>query len=154
MTTTSGSFSCTKCKTIFNEEYEPSIRPRRSCPKCHKTCDLTPKKRDKSDKPKSNNKPISPQEGIETISPRKILYEIFIDKNQPATARVAAIREYNNIIETKPEEESDDGFLKWLETHGNNTLINPSTIDTSLKTSTFHTKGKNGNTNIKTRNSV
>ena len=57
MTLTLGSFSCTKCKTVFNEEYEPSIRPRRSCPKCHKPSDLTPKKRDTSDKKERSKSP-------------------------------------------------------------------------------------------------
>lgn len=89
--------------------------------------------------------------GDKNISPKDILYEIFIDKRQPATARVAAIREYNNLLETQPEDKSsDDGFLKWLETQGKLTSTNPSITDTSSITSTSPTSEKDGSTSIKT----
>ena len=45
-------------------------------------------------------------------TPKDVLYEIFIDRKQPATARVAAIREYNNLITNTPEESGEDTLLK------------------------------------------
>ena len=38
---TSGKFYCNKCDITFPGEYESQQRPRRSCPTCHKSCDLT-----------------------------------------------------------------------------------------------------------------
>lgn len=79
------------------------------------------------------------------------LKKIITDYTQPASARVQAIREYNNLLETQPEDKSsDDGFLKWLETQGKLTSTNPSITDTSSITSTSLTPEKDGNTRIKT----
>ena len=89
-----------------------------------------------------------------SINIKKELIKIIKDYKSPASARVQAIREYNNIIETKPEESSDDGFLKWLETQGNSTLTNRSITDTSSNTSTSLTKGKDGSTSTKTKSSA
>ena len=50
MTLSVSNFFCKKCKILFEGEYKPQERPRKSCPKCHKMCELAPKI------PKSNNK--------------------------------------------------------------------------------------------------
>ena len=47
MTLSVSNFFCKKCEIDFKGEYKPQERPRKSCPKCHKMCELT----------KSNNKP-------------------------------------------------------------------------------------------------
>ena len=46
---------------------------------------------------------------------RTELIKIIKDYKQPASARVQAIREYNNLIETTPEN-SEDTLLKLYET--------------------------------------
>ena len=37
---TKGYFYCNKCDITWSSEYKPQQRPRRSCPTCHKSCDL------------------------------------------------------------------------------------------------------------------
>ena len=44
------------------------------------------------------------------------LIRIIKDYKQPASARVQAIREYNNLIKESPEKEGDDPLLKLLQT--------------------------------------
>ena len=46
---------------------------------------------------------------------RTELIKIIKDYKQPASARVQAIREYNNLVETTPEESGDDPYIKYLE---------------------------------------
>ena len=55
------------------------------------------------------------------------LIKIIKDYKQPASARVQAIREYNNLVETTPEE-SEDPYLKFLESKN---LKIATTIDSS-----------------------
>ena len=52
LTLLKANFYCKKCNIIFEGEYKPQQRPRKSCPKCHNMRDLTQKKII----PKSNNK--------------------------------------------------------------------------------------------------
>ena len=52
---------------------------------------------------------------IISINIKKELIKIIKDYKQPASARVQAIREYNNLVETTPEEGSEDPYLKYLE---------------------------------------
>ena len=52
MTKLKGNFHCNRCNITFEGEYSKSQRPRKSCPKCHKSSDLT-------NNTKSNNKPSS-----------------------------------------------------------------------------------------------
>ena len=44
------------------------------------------------------------------------LIKIIKDYKQPASARVQAIREYNNLIKESPQKEGDDPLLKLLQT--------------------------------------
>ena len=46
---------------------------------------------------------------------RTELKKIILDYKQPASSRVQAIREYNNLVETTPEESGDDPYIKYLE---------------------------------------
>ena len=39
--TLEGTFFCNICDLTWKSKYNPSQRPRKRCPKCHKTCDLT-----------------------------------------------------------------------------------------------------------------
>ena len=90
-----------------------------------------------------------------SINIKQELIKIIKNYKSPASARVQAIREYNNLVENKEQEESsDDGFLKWLETQGNSTLTNRSITDTSSHTSTSPIPGKNGNKSTKTKSSA
>ena len=77
----SGSFHCKKCEIVFNGEYKPQQRPRKSCPKCHKMVGLTVVKSPKL--PKSNNKPdTETKDGGHSIplSTRKKLTEEYIEQ--------------------------------------------------------------------------
>ena len=40
LTLTKGTFYCKDCEITWKSEYKPQVRPRRSCPNCHKSCDL------------------------------------------------------------------------------------------------------------------
>ena len=40
MTPTLGNFKCKKCNILFEGEHKPQIRPRKSCPKCHRMVDI------------------------------------------------------------------------------------------------------------------
>lgn len=61
MTLTVSNFFCKKCNITFEGEYKPQQRPRKSCPKCHKMCDL-------AKITKSNKKPETSIKGGTTPS--------------------------------------------------------------------------------------
>jgi len=61
---------------------------------------------------KGNTKNIP--KGI-TIDIRTELIKIIKDYKTPASARVQAIREYNNLIEKEPDKSGEDPYLKFLE---------------------------------------
>lgn len=48
MTLSVSNFFCKTCEIDFKGEYKPQQRPRKSCPKCHKMCEIT-KSNKKSD---------------------------------------------------------------------------------------------------------
>ena len=50
------------------------------------------------------------------LTPGEVLKEIFLDRRQPGSTRVQAIREYNNTIKDSPEaiKEQGDPLLKLL----------------------------------------
>ena len=76
----SGSFHCKKCEIIFNGDYNPQQRPRKSCPKCHKMAGLTVTKASK--KTKSNKKPDTKTKGGGSSTPpstHKKLTEEYIE---------------------------------------------------------------------------
>ena len=58
----------------------------------------------------------------------KELIKIIKDYKQPASARVQAIREYNNLVEKEPDKSGEDPYLKFLE---KKSLRIATTIDTS-----------------------
>ncbi len=61
--TLKGKFFCNICDLTWSKDYNPSQRPRKNCPQCHKSCDLT---RKNVQIPKSNKKPdFSEKEGGE-----------------------------------------------------------------------------------------
>ena len=77
----SGSFHCKKCEIIFNGDYKPQQRPRKSCPKCHKMVGLTVVKVFK--KIKSTNKPDTKTKGGGSSTPpsyNKKLTEEYIEQ--------------------------------------------------------------------------
>ena len=49
------------------------------------------------------------------IDIRTELIKIIKDYKTPASARVQAIREYNNLIEKEPDKSGEDPYLKYLE---------------------------------------
>ena len=59
---------------------------------------------------------------------RTELIKIIKDYKQPASARVQAIREYNNLVEKEPDKSGEDPYLKFLE---KKSLRIATTIDTS-----------------------
>ena len=61
-----GSFYCKKCKILFEGEYKPQQRPRKSCPGCHSMAGMAVVK---SPKPQSTKNLISPQEGVTDCDP-------------------------------------------------------------------------------------
>ena len=63
-----------------------------------------------------------------SIDIRTELQKIIKDYKQPASARVQAIREYNNLIEKEPDKSGEDPYLKFLEKQS---LKIATTIDTS-----------------------
>ena len=63
-----------------------------------------------------------------SIDIRTELIKIIKDYKTPASARVQAIREYNNLIEKEPERKGDDPYLKFLEKQN---LKIATTIDSS-----------------------
>ena len=64
------------------------------------------------------------------IDIRTELQKIIKDYKQPASARVQAIREYNNLIKEEPDKTGDDPYLKFLESKN---LKIATTIDTSSR---------------------
>ena len=52
---------------------------------------------------------------IKEIDIRTELIKIIKDYKTPASARVQAIREYNNLIEKEPDKTGEDSYLKFLE---------------------------------------
>ena len=66
---------------------------------------------------------------LDTIDIRTELIKIIKDYKTPASARVQAIREYNNLIEKEPDKSGEDPYLKFLE---KKSLRIATTIDTSL----------------------
>lgn len=58
----------------------------------------------------------------------KELIKIIKDYKQPASARVQAIREYNNLVEKEPDKSGEDPYLKFLE---KKSLRIATTIDSS-----------------------
>lgn len=62
MTLTVSNFFCKKCNITFEGEYKPQQRPRKSCPKCHKMCDL-------AKITKSNQKPDAETRGRNSLPP-------------------------------------------------------------------------------------
>jgi len=50
-----------------------------------------------------------------TIDIRTELIKIIKDYKTPASARVQAIREYNNLVEKEPDKSGEDPYLKFLE---------------------------------------
>ena len=62
-----------------------------------------------------NIKASKKDEELEALNIKKELTKIIKDYKQPASARVQAIREYNNLVEITPES-SDDPLLKLLTT--------------------------------------
>ena len=61
---------------------------------------------------KGNTKNISLYTNIDI---RTELIKIIKDYKTPASARVQAIREYNNLIEKEPDKSGEDPYLKYLE---------------------------------------
>ena len=55
-----------------------------------------------------------------TLDIKTELKKIIKDYKQPASARVQAIREYNNMVEITPEE-SEDPYLKYLKNKNSKT---------------------------------
>ena len=53
------------------------------------------------------------------------LIKIIKDYKQPASARVQAIREYNNLIKDNPQQKDDNPLLKLLETLEKDTSNTP-----------------------------
>ena len=51
-----GNFYCTKCDVSWSDDYKPQQRPRRSCPKCQKSCDLDKRKVGNSGSPTTQEK--------------------------------------------------------------------------------------------------
>ena len=64
------------------------------------------------------------------IDIRTELQKIIKDYKQPASARVQAIREYNNLIKEEPDKTGDDPYLKFLESKN---LKIATTIDSSSR---------------------
>lgn len=58
---TKGYFYCKVCDIKFKGEYEAQQRPRRSCPTCHKSCDLTKKNIKQKSIPPQNTTQQAPQ---------------------------------------------------------------------------------------------
>ena len=86
--------------------------------------------------------------GDRKVSPNDILYEIYIDKRQPATARVAAIRLYKEL---DIPEESEDPYLAYLKMKSKKEKSKiKNGIESSSTPSTSHIQEKDGNTNTKT----
>ena len=56
----------------------------------------------------------------DTLDIKTELKKIIKDYKQPASARVQAIREYNNMVEITPEE-SEDPYLKYLKNKNSKT---------------------------------
>ena len=65
---------------------------------------------------------------ISELNIRAELQKIIKDYKQPASARVQAIREYNNLVEKEPDKSGEDPYLKFLE---KKSLRIATTIDTS-----------------------
>ena len=86
----------------------------------------------------------------DTLDIRTELQKIIKDYKQPASARVQAIREYNNLNEKQPDKSGEDPYLKFLEKQN---LKTKTITDISLTASTSPTKGKTGSTDIKTLSS-
>jgi len=59
MTLSVSNFFCKTCEIDFKGEYKPQQRPRKSCPKCHKMCEIT----------KSNKKPDTETKGEQHSTP-------------------------------------------------------------------------------------
>jgi len=55
------------------------------------------------------------REEIVNIDIRKELIKIIKDYKTPASARVQAIREYNNLIKEEPAKTGEDPYLKFIE---------------------------------------
>ena len=87
---------------------------------------------------------------ISELNIRTELQKIIKDYKQPASARVQAIREYNNLNEKQPDKSGEDPYLKFLEKQN---LKTKTITDISLTASTSPTKGKTGSTDIKTLSS-
>jgi hypothetical protein len=60
MTKPKGTFHCNRCEITFKAEYNKTPRPRKSCPNCHKSCDIVKEKKVKEkiiEKSRSFNPP-------------------------------------------------------------------------------------------------
>ena len=99
-----GSFYCKKCKILFEGEYKPQQRPRKSCPGCHKMAGLHVKK-DIIEKTKS-----PPKTPLKTITNIKITMEnaedLIMDElsNNPS---VAALRLMVEFLKIKQQDQSE-----------------------------------------------
>jgi len=88
-----------------------------------------------------------------TIDIKKELIKIIKDYKTPASSRVQAIREYNNIVESIPTE-GEDPYLKYLQTLEKQNSKTQIIEDSSSITLNYPTKEKTGNTPTKTKNSA
>ena len=90
MTLSVSNFSCKKCKVIFEGEYKPQQRPRKSCPKCHKMCEITKSKKKNDTETGGSTTPLPPiQEDIEKLSSEDLEKRIISALNtQPNNAQL------------------------------------------------------------------
>ena len=90
MTLSVSNFSCKKCKITFEGEYKPQQRPRKSCPKWHRMCEIT-KSKEKSDTETGGSTTPTPpiQEDIEKLSSEDLEKRIISALNeQPNNAQL------------------------------------------------------------------
>lgn len=83
MTLSVSNFFCKTCEIDFKGEYKPQQRPRKSCPKCHKMCEITKsnKKSDTETKGEQHSTlpPTTDIEDITSLTPESV-EKLILDK--------------------------------------------------------------------------
>jgi len=92
MSVTVSYFQCKKCDIVFKGEYKPQQRPRKSCPNCHKMCDIYVKK-------DNGTPPPVTQKQFETLDEATIEHLILDLLNEEVTeSRIKIAVDFHNRV--------------------------------------------------------
>lgn len=120
MTLSVSNFFCKDCKITFEGEYKPQQRPRKSCPKCHKMCEITKSKEKTDTETRGRTTSTSPLPKYDKIN-EKVIEDILlrlVNGGLVDTALVRNMVEFFIKIKSKTDTMEDDLDMEVLKEIG------------------------------------